>query len=80
MKGFHADGIAAIEKFQSGMQGNAYEAFSSDDHIVPLTNYYTDFKRAKLNAGGAAGSKAVNEAFLARNVDYYPLVRALKGG
>ena len=42
-------------------------------------NYYTDYKRAKLNAGGAAGSKAVNETFMARNANYYPLVRAPKG-
>jgi len=79
MDAFKADGLAAIAKFQKGMKGNAYEALVADAHIVPLVNYYTDYKRAKLNAGGAAGSKAVNDAFMARNADYYPLVKAPKG-
>lgn len=79
MEEFKADGIAAIAKFQKGMKGNAYEALTSNEHIVPLVNYYTDYKRAKLNAGGAAGSRAVNETFRTRNADYYPLVKAPKG-
>ena len=79
MQLYEANGVNAIEKFQKSMKGNAYEALASNDNIVPLVNYYTDYKRAKLNAGSAAGSKAVNEAFMARNADYYPLVRAPKG-
>ena len=79
MQHYEANGVNAIEKFQKSMKGNAYEALASNENIVPLVNYYTDYKRAKLNAGSAAGSKAVNEAFMARNADYYPLVRAPKG-
>ena len=79
MQQYEANGIQAIEKFQTTMKGNAYEALASNETIVPLVNYYTDYKRAKLNAGSAAGSKAVNEAFMTRNADYYPLVRAPKG-
>ena len=79
MDQFEADGLAAIEAFQKSMNGNAYEKLAGNEHIVPLVNFYTDFKRAKLNAGGAAGSKAVNETFSARNGDYYPLVKAPKG-
>ncbi|PLW76613.1 ferrous iron transport protein B [Cohaesibacter celericrescens] len=79
LNGFKAEGIAAIVKFQEGMTGNAYQSLTSDEHIVPLINFYTDYKRAKLNAGGAAGSKAVNEAFMARNASYYPFIKAPKG-
>nr|WP_321481403.1 ferrous iron transport protein B [uncultured Cohaesibacter sp.] len=79
MQQYEANGVKAVEKFQKSMKGNAYEALASNENIVPLVNYYTDYKRAKLNAGGAAGSKAVNETFMARNADYYPLVRAPKG-
>ena len=79
MQHYEANGVNAIEKFQKSMKGNAYEALASNENIVPLVNYYTDYKRAKLNAGSAAGSKAVNEAFMTRNADYYPLVRAPKG-
>ena len=79
MQHYEANGVKAVEKFQKSMKGNAYEALASNENIVPLVNYYTDYKRAKLNAGGAAGSKAVNATFMARNADYYPLVRAPKG-
>ena len=79
MDQFKADGIAAIETFQSKMKGNAYEHLSGNDHLVGLVNFYTDFKRAKLNAKGAAASRAVNVTFQERNPDYYPLVKAPKG-
>ncbi|TLP46132.1 ferrous iron transport protein B [Cohaesibacter sp. CAU 1516] len=79
MDDFKAQGMAAIEAFQAKMSGNAYEEFAGNAHIVGLVNYYTDFKRAKLNASGAEASKAVNDTFQARNPDYFALVKAPKG-
>ena len=79
MEQFKSDGLVAIETFQASMKGSDYEALASNDMIVPLVNYYNDYKRAKLNARGAAGSKAVATAFQARNPDFYPLVKPPKG-
>nr|WP_321462471.1 ferrous iron transport protein B [uncultured Cohaesibacter sp.] len=79
MQRHEANGIKAIEAFQKSMKGNAYENLSGKDNIIPLVNYYSDYKRAKLNAGGAAGSKAVDKAFLARNANFYPFVTPPKG-
>ena len=79
MAEFEAQGQAAVATFQKSMEGNDYQASASDDNLVPLVNYYNDYKRAKLNASGAAGSKAVAAAFQERNADFYPLVKPPKG-
>ena len=79
MDDFKAQGLAAIEAFQADMSGNKYQSLASNDNIVGLVNYFTDFKRAKLNAKGAEASKAVNDAFKASNPAFYPLVKAPKG-
>ncbi|WP_319533669.1 ferrous iron transport protein B [uncultured Cohaesibacter sp.] len=79
MAHFKAEGLGAIIGFQQSMADNVYKALSSDENLVALVNYYNDYKRAKLNASGAAGSKAVNDAFKKRNEDFYPLVSPPKG-
>lgn len=79
MDQFKADGVASIEAFQSKMKGNAYEALASNENVVGLVNFYTDYKRAKLNAKGAEASRAVNDKFQEMNPDFYPMVKAPKG-
>jgi ferrous iron transport protein B len=76
---FESAGQAAVAKFERAMAGNAYQAIASPENLVPLVNFYNDFKRAKLNAQGADASRAVNAEFEARNPDFYPFVRAPKG-
>ena len=79
MDHFKAEGMAAIASFRGKMAGSPYEGLASDATLISLVNYYNDYKRAKLNASGAAGSRAVAERFKARNPDFYPLVKAPKG-
>jgi len=79
MAEFEHRGEAAVVAFERAMAGNAYQRLATAEHIGPLVNYYNDYKRAKLNASGAEGSRAVNARFEQRNPDYYPLVSRPKG-
>ncbi|MFP4280124.1 MAG: ferrous iron transport protein B [Halochromatium sp.] len=72
---FAQEAEAAIERFEQTLEDNPYREIASDANLVPLINYFTDYKRAKLNASGAAASKRVAERFQARNPDFYPLVK-----
>ncbi len=76
---FETRGQAALEVFQKAMNGNQYLSVARQENIVPLVNFYNDFKRAKLNASGAEASRAVNAEFEARNAEFYPLVKPPKG-
>ncbi|KAA6184399.1 ferrous iron transport protein B [Thiohalocapsa marina] len=71
---FAQEAEAAIERFEQAMAGNPYREIATGANLVPLINYYSDYKRAKLNATGAAASQRVTERFQARNADFYPLV------
>jgi ferrous iron transport protein B len=76
---YESAGQAAVATFEKAMAGNAYQAIASPQNLVPLVNFYNDFKRAKLNAKGADASRAVNADFESRNPEFYPFVRAPKG-
>ncbi|WP_328987575.1 ferrous iron transport protein B [Thiorhodovibrio winogradskyi] len=76
---FEAEGQAAAEQFQRALRGNAYAEVASGEHLVPLLNYFDDYKRAKLGASGAAGSAAVATRFESINPDFYPLVKPPAG-
>lgn len=76
---YEAGGQAAVEAFQQDIAGNPYASVARSENLVPLLNYFNDFKRAKLNATGAEASRAVNVDFQQRNADFYPFVRAPKG-
>jgi ferrous iron transport protein B len=75
---FAQEAEAAIERFEQALAENPYRDLATGDNLVPLVNYYTDYKRAKLTATGAAGSQRVTERFQARNAAFYPLVK--RGG
>ncbi|GAB0148256.1 hypothetical protein McPS_09960 [Marichromatium sp. PS1] len=79
MADFEERGRAAVSSFEQAMAGNAYDWVATAEHITPLLNYYNDYKRAKLNASGAEGSRAVKARFERRNPDYFPLVAPPKG-
>ncbi|OKL43345.1 ferrous iron transport protein B [Pseudovibrio exalbescens] len=76
---YESQAITAVEKFQKAMNGTSYAAVAEDENIVPLVNFYSNYKRAKLNAGGAAGSKRVAETFQAENPAFYALVKPPRG-
>jgi len=69
----------AINRFNKAMNDNPYLELAQGEQLVSLMNYYNDFKRAKLNAKGAAASKAVNETFKQRDPGLFPFVKAPKG-
>lgn len=77
--GFEAQAQAAVERFDAGLEGNAYRDLALGDNLIPLVNYFTDYRRAKLNASGAEGSARVAERFEARNPAFYPLVKPPQG-
>nr|WP_321273424.1 ferrous iron transport protein B [uncultured Vibrio sp.] len=69
----------AVIKFEKSLENTSYENKFDEESLTALVNYYTDFKRAKLNANGAAASKAVGEKFNAMNSDFYPIIAPPKG-
>ncbi|NBC47563.1 MAG: ferrous iron transport protein B [Gammaproteobacteria bacterium] len=75
---FAQEAEAAIERFEQALAENPYRDLATGANLVPLVNYYTDYKRAKLTASGAAGSQRVTERFKERNAAFYPLVK--RGG
>jgi len=76
---YGAEAQAAMERFETAMVGNTYADVALGDNLMPLINYFTDHKRAKLNATGSAGSERVAARFQARNPDFYPLVKPPAG-
>jgi len=71
---YEVAGAAALTRFAQRMEGNAHQALVSSDNLLPLINYYDDYRRARLNAAGADGARRVNERFAARNPDFFPLL------
>lgn len=69
----------AVTKFYKSIESTSYHQQINDDSLPLLVNYFTDFKRAKLNASGASASKAVNKDFAQRNPDFFSIVVPPKG-
>ncbi|WP_261858987.1 ferrous iron transport protein B [Photobacterium sanguinicancri] len=76
---FEQQATAAIDRFYTKLKGNPYLDNVPAAELPALVNYYTDFKRAKLNATSPSASKSVNVAFSERNALFYPLVVPPKG-
>ncbi len=74
---FEQRGQAAINKFSQKLAGNAYHAplLGKPETLFALVNYETDYNRARLNAQGADGARAVANAFKARSSLFYNFVR-----
>ena len=66
---------AAVERFDEALVGNPYREIATGENLVPLVNFATNYRRAKLNAGGGEASRAVNERFETLNPEFYKLVR-----
>ena len=69
----------AVVKFESSIKKTEYAGKFDEDSLPQLVNFYTDFKRAKLNAKGAAASKKVNEKFKVRNSEFFTIISPPKG-
>ncbi|WP_047047753.1 ferrous iron transport protein B [Vibrio mexicanus] len=69
----------AVAKFEKSVKNTDFEGQFDQESLPVLVNYYTDFKRAKLNAKGAEASKAVNNKFEAINGEFYSVVAPVKG-
>ena len=76
---FEVEGAKAVATFEKKIAGTPYAEVANRQAIVPLLNYYNDFKRAKLNASGASGSKAVDESFEARSPAFFAFVKPPTG-
>ncbi|QVL48203.1 MAG: ferrous iron transport protein B [Thiocapsa sp.] len=75
---FEQQGQAAAVRFEQALAGNTYHDAvlgGGAESLVALLNFETDYKRARLNAKGEAGSKVVAERFETRNPSFYALVR-----
>ncbi|KGY13131.1 iron transporter FeoB [Vibrio tubiashii] len=70
---------SAVVKFEKSLKNTGYENTFDQQSLPALVNYYTDYKRAKLNAKGAAASKAVGEKFKTINSEFYSVVVPPKG-
>lgn len=72
---YQARADAAVAEFHQALTGNPLAAaVAAPGALTGLVNVYTDYKAAKLAAGGAAASKAVDAAFQAEHPDFWPLI------
>ncbi|WP_375748528.1 ferrous iron transport protein B [Vibrio sp. HN007] len=76
---FQIQAEQAVVKFEKSIKKTDYSGKFDENSLPALVNFYTDYKRAKLNAKGAEASKAVNETFKARNAEFYSVVVPTKG-
>ncbi|WGV98862.1 ferrous iron transport protein B [Vibrio sp. YMD68] len=76
---FQAQAERAVVTFEKKIAKTSYAGKFDDTSLPELVNFYTDYKRAKLNASGAAGSKKVNQTFTNRNAAFFTIVRPAKG-
>ncbi|WED24685.1 ferrous iron transport protein B [Vibrio sp. JC009] len=76
---FQAQAEKAVATFEKKIAKTEYAGKFDENSLPDLVNYYTDYKRAKLNAKGAAGSKAVAEKFTKRDAEFYNFVKPPKG-
>ncbi|PWI34922.1 ferrous iron transport protein B [Vibrio albus] len=77
---YQAEAKKAVVTFQHKISKTEYAHELTEETIPALVNYYTDYKRAKLNAGSAEGSKQVSKAFQQRNERFYSIVVPKTGG
>lgn len=76
---FQRQAQAAVETFEQAIS-NTVHAASLDKATIPsLVNFFSDYKRAKLNAQDAAASQTVNAKFKARNPELFALIAPSKG-
>lgn len=69
----------AVAKFEKKIAKTEYANKFDENSLPQLVNFYTDYKRAKLNANGAAGSKQVKEKFAEKNAEFFTIIAPPKG-
>ncbi|MDF2154198.1 nucleoside recognition domain-containing protein [Vibrio sp. CAU 1672] len=77
--GFKLRAEQAVVKFDQAISTTAYADKYDETSLPALVDFYTDFKRAKLNTKGAEASQRVGDKFKARNRDFYTVVAPPKG-
>ncbi|WP_282177292.1 ferrous iron transport protein B [Vibrio nereis] len=76
---FQQQAQSAVKKFQTVADKTQFSGQFDDHALTELVNFYTDYRRAKLNAQGAEASAKVNQTFKQRNEDFFAITAA-KGG
>lgn len=69
----------AVAKFEKAIKKTDYAGTFDETSLPALVNFYTDYKRAKLNAKGAEASKAVNTKFQQRHGEFFTIISPPKG-
>lgn len=77
--GYQQDAEKAVKKFDKAIEKTDYAGKFDEDSLPNLVNFYTDYKRAKLNAAGADASKKVNETFKSKNSEFFAVISPAKG-
>lgn len=72
---YEAQGEKALAVYHKKISSNPYESMATGSQLVPLINYYSSYKAAKLNARGKSASLAVNDKFKQRNADLFIFVK-----
>lgn len=76
---FQQQAQLAVKTFQTVADKTQFSGQFDDQALTELVNFYTDYRRAKLNAQGAEASAKVNQTFKQRNEDFFAITAA-KGG
>ncbi|KOO12424.1 hypothetical protein AKJ18_24015, partial [Vibrio xuii] len=76
---FQQQAQSAVKKFQTVADKTQFAGQFDDHALTELVNFYTDYRRAKLNAQGAEASAKVNQTFKQRNADFFAITAAKVG-
>jgi ferrous iron transport protein B len=69
----------AVAKFEKSLKKTNYAGTFDENSLPALVNFYTDYKRAKLNAKGAEASQKVNALFEERNNEFFAVISPANG-
>ncbi len=72
---YHAEKDKAVATFFKKIKKTPYAAKLGKDNLMPLVNYWNDYKDAKMTAGGKDAVTTINAEFQTRNALYFTIVQ-----
>ncbi len=72
---YHSQKEKAIQIFLNRIQHTSYDGVIHENDIMSFVNYWNDYKNARLQAGGGAAAKAINESFQKKNPVFFDIIR-----
>lgn len=72
---YEAEKEQLVARFRVAAEAGDRPELAADGHIMPLVQYWEDYRKARLAGGDEAAVAEINRRFRERNPDYFPLVQ-----